>query len=251
MVVLQSSLACWPPERRSDRPLLAFAGSLTAFALCFAWIYYSGIGGFALCRWDYVKHNLLFSYLLEQKLPIYSSIDNHPFILHYSLAYYITPVRLYQTLNLLIPGLSLNYVLVSLYSIVLFSAVNLLARRNPVFLLTLLAVCLVGGLDVLGMVAFGVKPDRVLSTPWGDISISYNVDWWGVPFAPQSLTTNLYYAPQHFFAALIGTALLYATLRCNRPAALTFLNVVLLIAASVFWSPMWLLVSQCLVSSWH
>ena len=102
----------------------------------------------------------------------------------------------------------------------------------------LLAIlCLTGGLDLIGMLAFGVEPQGEISTAWITLQVPFNLDWWGVPYAPQSFTTNLYYAPQHFFGALIGTALLYASLQFRRPAALTLIESLVVIAASAFWSP--------------
>jgi hypothetical protein len=48
---------------------------------------------------------------------------------------------------------------------------------------------------------------------------------------------NLFYAPQHFFGALIGTALLCASRRSDQPLAVSLVEVVIVIAASAFWSP--------------
>src|SRR4029078_10515260 len=126
-------------------------------------------------------------------------------ILHYSFAFYIIPVRLQQGLASLGLGVGLNAVLLLTYSAVLFLAVWLLARGRAVTsLILLLVLILVGGLDILGMVVFNVEPDIVVSLPSLGIDIPKNIEWWGLPKAPQSLTMNLYYAPQHFFAALIG-----------------------------------------------
>ena len=205
-----------------------FTLGIAALLLCVAWIYYSGIGGFALCRWDYVKHNLLFSHLLLDTLPIYTTNSTEPFILHYSFAYYITPVRLFQLITILLPSIDLDDVLLGVYSIASFLSLNVLACRRVSFFFVLFCVCLTGGLDVVGMLAFGVKPIGG--------AFPVNLEWWGVPYAPQSLTMNLYYAPQHFFGALIGTALLSASLQSDRPAAVTVIEVLILIAASVFWS---------------
>ena len=230
---------------RGETPVEAEGSSFTglvlgsvAFALCVVWVYYSGIGGFALCRWDYVKHNLIFSYLLDERLPINTSLDGTEFIVHYSFAYYITPVRLYQMAHAWAPGVSLNAILLALYSLVLFFAAAVLSRGRMAFLLALLAVLsLTGGLDVVGMLAFGVEPMGKLSLPWVTLNIPRNLEWWGLPHAPQGFTVNLDYAPQHFFAALIGTALLKQSLLSQRPAAETVVDIGIVIAASVFWSP--------------
>jgi hypothetical protein len=58
--------------------------NLLLLTLCVVWIYFSGIGSYAICRWDYVKHNIMFSYLLDHKLPIEINWEGRRFILHYS-----------------------------------------------------------------------------------------------------------------------------------------------------------------------
>jgi hypothetical protein len=82
--------------------------NLLLLTLCVVWIYFSGIGSYAICRWDYVKHNIMFSYLLDHRLPIETDLEGRRFILHYSLAYYITPVRLKEAFELLLPHASLT-----------------------------------------------------------------------------------------------------------------------------------------------
>ena len=238
IVLLASSLRRPRPADAKVWRASHLVAGIAAFALSVAWVYYSGIGSFAICRWDYVKHNLIFSYLLDQKLPIHIALSNQDFILHYSFAYYITPVRLYQVAHALAPGITLNGVLLVIYSGALFLATSILSRGQVAFLLALLAIlCLTGGLDLLGMLAFGVEPQGKISTSWGTLEVPFNLDWWGIPYAPQSFTMNLYYAPQHFFGALIGTALLCASLQSNEPAGATLIESVIVVAASAFWSP--------------
>ena len=226
-----------PADAEAWRASHLVAG-LAAFGLCVAWVYYSGIGSFAKCRWDYVKHNLIFSYLLDQKLPIHTTFSGKDFLVHYSFAYYISPVRLYQVAHTFAPGITLNGVLLAVYSMALFLATSVLSRGRMTFALVLLAMlCFGGGLDAVGILAFRGEPQGEISTSWGTLQVPFNLDWWGIPYAPQSFTTNLYYAPQHFFGALIGTALLYASLQSSQPASATLIETVIIIAASVFWSP--------------
>ena len=214
-----------------------FVSTLPLLALCVAWIYLSGVGNYAACRWDYVKHNLVFSFLLQQKLPIETKFEGRDFIFHYSVAYYITPVRLKQLFEALLGRVSLDPILLVTYSAVLFVSVRMLAGIAAVpALILFLVFSLAGGLDVLGMKTFGVKADIVASLPGLGIGIPRNIEWWGVPGAPQSLTMNLYYAPQHFFAALVGSALVIAFMQSSRPAASALTDVSVTVAASVFWS---------------
>ena len=173
---------------------------LATVALSVAWVFYSGIGSFAICRWDYVKHNLIFSYLLDTRLPIYTSLAGKDFIVHYSFAYYIFPVRLYQVAHTLAPFITLNGVLLGVYSLALFLATIVLSRGRMTFALALLTIlCFTGGLDVAGMLAFGVQPQGEISTSWGTLQVPFNLDWWGIPYAPQSFTTNSLLCPTAFF----------------------------------------------------
>ena len=113
----------------------------------------------------------------------------------------------------------------------------MLARGAATFSVVLLIVfSLVGGLDVAGMYAFGVKQDIVATLPGLGIGIPRNIEWWGMPGAPQSLTMNLFYAPQHFFAALVGTALVVGFMQSARPAPMVLIDVLVVVAGSVFWS---------------
>ena len=201
--------------------------------VCVAWIYFSGIGSFAVCRWDYVKHNFIFSELLQHQLPI--TIGDSNFILHYPFSYYILPVRLTQLLQAVALPVDLNWLLLISYSGVAFGAAWLMARDRAIPVLALLAVLVFsGGLDLLGMLALGVKVELYHI---GNIPVPWNLEWWGLPYAPQSLMANLYWAPQHFFGALVGTALVMHVLRLKRPAAIVLADVAILVSAAAQWSP--------------
>ena len=212
---LARSVATQPVARP---PVLShFVSILALLALCVGWISLSGIGSYAVCRWDYVKHNLVFSFLLQQKLPIETQLQGRDFIFHYSTAYYITPVRLKQALQTLTGHANLKPILLVTYSAVLFVAVRMLAGMAAVpALIIFLVFSLVGGLDLAGMKAFGVKGDIVATLPGLGIGIPRNIEWWGVPGAPQSPTMHLYYSallrrpnrhdPNHRLHAVIPTS---------------------------------------------
>jgi hypothetical protein len=103
----------------------------------------------------------------------------------------------------------------------------------------LLSFALIGGLDVLGALAFGLPSatEHLTTIPYLNIHVSKCLEWWGTQGAPESLTNVLFWAPQHFFGALVGTALLYAFLQSPRPSTVLLADTTVLIAASAFWSP--------------
>jgi hypothetical protein len=216
-----------------------FVASAAALLLVGLWVYESGIGGFTLCRWDYVKHSVMFWNLLQHPLPIRLSANGTaPAYLHYYFAYYITPVRLYQGLRSIFPGLDLNKLLLLIYIAALYGSLRLLAASFRVPVLGLLVLFIVyGGLDVLGVAAFGGRLWPVGQMPLLHLRLYTGLEWWGAPYAPQSLTSNLYWAPQHFFAALIGMALLSAIFTADRPIPAKFLHGATVIVLSALWSP--------------
>ncbi|SRR5579871_1782645 len=222
--------------RGPSRPLGLLA-PVAVFLLGAFWIYCSGIGGFTICRWDYLKHNLVFSSLLTGHLPIKSdSGDANAAFIHYYFAYYIIPVRIYQGLQILIGSLRFDQVLFAIYCLVLFVALRVMAASQKLPAAGLLALlALTGGLDVVGQALLGAGP-RIIGRGFG-VPVFSEWDWWGVPLAPQSATMNLFFAPQHFFAALIGTALLAFIFGLERPAGAKLLHGAAVIAASTLWSP--------------
>ena len=214
-------------------PLIAF------LALCFVWVYLSGIGGFAYCREDYIKHNFIFSNLMQETLPVHVPFEGRHVLLHYGFAYYITPVRLTEFVKSSF-DIPLNLALISIYSIVLFISIALLRRLHRISVLWLgLSLALIGGLDVLGALAFGLPSGakHLITLPYLNIHVVKCLEWWGTQGAPGSLTNVLFWAPQHFFGALIGTALLYMFLESPRPSTVLLADTIILVAASAFWSP--------------
>src|SRR5258707_1083045 len=88
-----------PPAARGWGPGGVMAGAVRLFGGGGGWVLDAGIGSFAACRWDYIKHNFIFSSLLQGKLPILidgGAAGRVP--LSYYFAYYIVPVRLSEGL---------------------------------------------------------------------------------------------------------------------------------------------------------
>jgi hypothetical protein len=211
------------------------AGPLARLIGCIAWILPSGIGGVGACHWDYIKHNLVFGRLLAGHLPLALG-NGAPF--HYYFAYYILPVRLSQGIAALVPWVPLDLVLLVLYAALLFLSVEMLAwgfRAPPGRLLLLLALT-GGGLDLIGLPLLGGHLFREGSVPGIGVPLLEGFEWWGSPQAPQAFTMHLYWAPQHLFAALIGTALLAVLGRLSRPWPATLLHAGTVVAAAAFWS---------------
>jgi hypothetical protein len=198
----------------------------------------SGIGRFAYCRWDHVKHNLVFSSLIDQHLPILlQDADRGEIILHYGFAFYILPVRLAALLESAAGGVDLDVLLVILYAAAAILSVRVISAFGAVPALVLLAVLIVvGGFDPIGLVLYG-KPPPMMAVPDLPFELVRSFEWWGTPLAPQSLTHQLFWAPQHVFGALVGVALLMAVLRLEGRAATRLLLAGGIIAAGALWSP--------------
>ena len=213
------------------------AAGLSFFLLAALWLLASGVGSFAYCRFDYVKHNFVFASLLASHLPIIADPgDGTTAFLHYYFAYYIVPVRLYQGLHLLLPPLRLDHVIVVVYGLALLGSLRVISQNLRISALELLLVMVfAGGLDIVGRILFGTEWQVVGHV--AGLPVFKDLDWWGMPLAPQSLTMNLFWAPQHFFAALIGTALLCCILAQPRAWQAKCLHAACIVTVSAFWSP--------------
>ena len=215
-------------------PRETIAPAIAVLVLAAAWIYFSGIGSFTYCRYDYIKHNLIFTSLLGGHLPLSTGPGGD--IIHYYVAYYIIPVRLFEMLQPVFGGLRLEHVTYALYYLAFLGSLRLLAvsLRVPAMGL-LLVMVFTGGLDLLGRFLLGPglrEMGRVRGVPY-----FFDLDWWGVPYAPQSLTLNLFWAPQHFFGAVIGAALICSIFALARPRRAQLLHAACVVAASALWSP--------------
>ena len=111
----------------------------------------------------------------------------------------------------------------------------MLHRISVLWLGIILAI--IGGLDALGGLVFGTWAKHLTTIPYLNIDVTECLEWWGMPGAPGNLTTVLFRAPQHFFGALVGTALLYAFLQSPRSSTVVVADTVILVGASALWSP--------------
>ena len=132
--------------------------------LCLVWVYLSGIGGFAYCRSDYIKHNLIFSYLMKGQLPLKIPFKGREFLLHYAFSYDITPVRITELVQPIF-NININLVLYLSYSVIMFLSLILLAMLHRISALWLgIIVAITGGLDVIGRFVLGTSAKH-LTTP--------------------------------------------------------------------------------------
>jgi hypothetical protein len=219
------------PRRATIAPAIA------VFVLAGGWIYFSGIGSFTYCRFDYVKHNVIFTSLLASHLPIPAGSASGDMV-HYYFAYYIIPVRIFEILQPVFRHLRLEHLTYAIYCLALVGSLRLLALslRVPAMGLLLLLV-FTGGLDIAGRLLLGPELRQMDGSPFAGIPFFVDLDWWGVPYAPQSPTLNLFWAPQHFFGAIIGTALVCYVFALPRPRSVQLLHAACLVAASTLWSP--------------
>jgi hypothetical protein len=138
------------PDGRTGPAHAAWAAQAATVAVGALWIYYSGVGSFAFCRVDYIKHNILFSNLIGNTLPIkLESGTNAEFILHYYFSYYVIPVRISDGLRTIFDGVDLNYVVFAVYLLAFLASLRLIAtcfRLSSLVALVLFAFT--GGLDL-------------------------------------------------------------------------------------------------------
>jgi hypothetical protein len=204
------------PLRRS------LPGMALILAVAMAWTAASGIGGLSYANPDWqVRYAVLRDLIVADWPPNYTAADS-PVILRSAIAYYL-PVALFGK-AFGIAAAHLALLVWTTLGVTIFLALLPLPEKLSVRLLVALAlVVFFGGMDVLGMLTSGYD--------WPNWP--FHIEWWAEHFQYSSITTQLFWVPNHALPAWIAGALLF---RLRRSACLPTL-VPLLLALLPLWTP--------------
>ena len=183
-------------------------------AIAVAWTTLAGITPFLVQNSDWVKHYAILNLLVERPWPV--SIDQT--YLRYSLGYYLIPAFLTKPFGYM----ALEWA-VGLWTIIgVWLAFELLSDkiRGLLPILRFAGVFVFfSGMDYIGTMITGHQ----IGPPW-------HYEWWASFAQLPSITSTLFWAPQHGIPAWIGMGLLL-----NFPASLRYFGIIFV--AVMFWSP--------------
>lgn len=200
---------------------------LAAGLVLLLWLSLSGTGGVGFQNDDYPASNALLKDLIEQEWPLRAEIEGESIPIVYYTGYFLPASGIgkifgWNTANAFLYFWTLFGLALAFAWFAQIGRVAL-ANRGTKSLLFALFFCLAGGLDVLGYYLLDTHPFRLHS----------HVEWWTDFFQYSSMTTLLFWVPQHAIAAWISTGILVdATLE---PEDVQTVGITL--AASILWSP--------------
>jgi hypothetical protein len=191
---------------------------LLLLAFVALWVSTSGIGGIGFQNSDYEKHNAILLDLIKNPWPVvYPSGD----FLIYSFAYYLPAAAWGKAFG----WASANYFMFAWAVIGIFLGLQwfiALVGKPAVWVAAIFA--LLGGLDYLG--SYWIKGNI---PHFGD-----HIEWWAGFAQMSSVTTQLYWVPQHGIGGWLLTGLLLYEIWQSKSLG----NAGFIIALSLLWSPL-------------
>jgi hypothetical protein len=191
--------------------------------LCLAITAFSGAGGFATQNGDWHKHSGIFLDLHREAWPLFDQYAEDglgPRPLVYYLGFYLIPAAFSRGQSLV----TMNLLIYLFTACGLFLAVREISRHAHLKYWWLpLAVMLTGGWDLVGwFIKNGHWPPH-----------STHIDWWtDLLIQLPNTVSQLFWTPQHFLAAWIGTPMALRFLEQKKAYSLTLLCIAL-----PLWSP--------------
>ncbi len=203
---------------------LSYKHIVVLFFILLVWCFLGGMGGFFFQNGDYQKHYQIFFDLAKNPWPVrYDLIyyDYPPIItnLMYYTAYYLPASFLASLTSLKYIGVyQLIWTLMGL--MLAFHQLSSRIQKKRYFLFILFFI-FASGLDILG---FLVTKERL--PYWGE-----HIEFWFPQIQFSSITTLLFWVPQHFIPALLFFSLMMSQEKIHEEN-LNFTSVL-----TLFWSP--------------
>ena len=165
----------------------------------FAWAAFGGAGHFAYAnRHDWgVRDAVLADLVLSSWPPAYGGSEAAPVILRTALGYFLPAAVAGKLLGIVTAHLVL-YAWTALGTALFFLLLPLPTRFGPRLVLLVAVVVLFSGMDIVG---------QLLDKGWP--KPAEHIEWWSTLFQYSSMTTQLFWVPNHALPAWIATALLY------------------------------------------
>ncbi len=200
-----------------------------AVAVGCAWTVFGGTDHLVFANADWHIRDAVLHDLVGWPWPVgYGLLDGKETLLRSSLGYFLPAALVGKVL-----GLAAAHAAMALWTAVgatlfLLQVLSLTPSRLPVALVVTAVVVLFSGLDIVGNLSNDGPRFR------SDWNITTHLEWWAGTYQYSSMTTQLFWVPNHALAAWLVIGLLY------RNAALAPLGAVLpiLVVAAALWSPL-------------
>jgi hypothetical protein len=211
------------------RPPVTRGQLLAAVAVGCGWTLFAGAGHFLFANADWHVRDAVLHDLVASPWPVgYGLLDGHESLLRAPVAFYLPAALIGKLLGLYPAHLVMALWTAAGASLFLLQVFSLVPARGAVIALTAAVIVLFSGFDLIGNL-INTGP-RFIAT-W---QIALHLEWWAGSYQYSSMTTQLFWVPNH---ALGGWLLIGLMARNPRHAALDALLPMLAVAAAL-WSPL-------------
>jgi hypothetical protein len=202
---------------------------IVAVAVGIAWTYFGGTAHFVFSNADWFVRDAVLHDLVTSPWPVgYGATDGHESMLRAPLAYYLPAATAGKWLGLSAAHLALAVWTAIGASLFLLQVLSLTPSRAGVATLVAIIVVFFSGLDFIGnLINFG---PRFLML-W---HIDNHLEWWAGSYQYSSMTTQLFWVPNH---ALSGWLTIGLLCRDRRGTSLDTLLPIVIVAGAL-WSPL-------------
>lgn len=192
------------------------------------WALLGGTGHFVFPNYDWHVRDAVLHDLVVSPWPVgYGELDGQPSLLRAPIGYYLPAALVGKLL-----GLSTAHLVMALWTamgatLFLLQVLSLTAARLRIALVVVAIIVFFSGFDIIGW--FISNPLRFLST-W---NIAQHLEWWARLYQYSSMTTQLFWAPNHALAAWLAIGLIGRDSRGSVDVMLP-----LIVVAAALWSPL-------------
>lgn len=210
----------------SRRPGVSVSVVLLSFATATTWVYLGGIGHFLYANGDWLIRDAVLRDLVVSPWPVgYGELQGQETLLRTSVAYFLPAAVSGKVLGLqAAQPLLLSWTALGT-GLFFLQVITLLPRGKSAIGTALLVVTFFSGMDVVGGLLNGGEYFR---STW---SIDAHLETWDGDYEYQSMTTQLFWAPNHALGGWLFVGLL---LRNN---TLTYELLPMVLVSLILWSP--------------
>jgi hypothetical protein len=221
------SLVAPPPADGAKFPVSRMQLAVACVVGC-AWTLLGGTDHFVFANYDWHIRDAVLHDLVTSPWPVsYAAPHGQESLLRAPLGYYL-PAALVGKLF----GLGTAHLMMALWTaagatLFLLQVLSLTTARLRVILAVAVIIVLFSGFDIVGTLLS--NPARNL----GNLRIAQHLEWWAGRYQYSSMTTQLFWVPNHALAAWLTIGLLGRDSRRSLDAMLP-----LIVIAAALWSPL-------------
>lgn len=214
-------------SRSSNPRPVSVSVVLISFATAAMWAYLGGIGHFRFANGDWLIRDAVLRDLVVSPWPVgYGELQGQGTLLRTSVAYFL-PVAALGKLMGLQAAQAILLVWTALGAGLFFlQVIILLPRRKSAIVTALLVVMLFSGMDFIG--GFLNDGEYFISS-W---RIDSHLEWWAEDYQYSSMTTQLFWVPNHALGGWLFVGLLF------RNNGVTYRLLPITLISLILWSPL-------------